>query len=452
MDRPLNPPERHWRKDIILLGNALPAAVNFAAHLMAARTFGLELFGLWAAWRSACQLIAFDPLVGPGTALTLPRLFADGQSGEAARLQVVGVRIVGGGSLALAAIAAVGLAPLFAESWHAPALALLWLGLMWSALTAFTAQGRCDGVAIARGAGADIAGGILSLVAAAAGSFMLFVFAQGARMVARGLAQYRRPGPTGGAPAPSLTKIARAGLPFAAQGFVQQVAQYGDRFFVGVLYGTAGAGVVALGTNVALPIVMLGSTSATWLLPLLVREKGSPAAERVGGTLRRLLVAIVGCCLCAPAVTLAVPSARTEIATVVAAFTMLAFMGLINPAVSPLLASGRGWWASACTAGAIGVVVLALAGDRVFDYGLSAAVMLASVGLLLPLGFAVRFGVQQGRAVLYAAMAATLAACVGVAWVSPAIVRTDAGLWLALAVGLGVLAAGAWPSLRARLT
>lgn len=440
---------RLWRKDIILIGNAAPAFVNFAAHVLAARVFGLELFGLWAAWRSAAQLLSVDLIVGPGLALVLPRRLADNLSVTGhlawARRTAMGigvtVSILGGAALTV----------VLKQPWQAPALAFVWLGLYASSVTSSIAQGRQDGVAFLRGSLADLAGGLLCVAFVLMERFDLFVFGQGLRMMARAAAQWH-PIPPGEREAVDGRQVFRTGLPFGVQGLIQTAAQYGDRLVLTATYGVSSAGLVALGANGALPVVMLGSTAATWLLPVL-RRSPADASQTTRQTLNLLFGSALLVALMVPLLGLVVPEARGFELEVSLAYAMLVALGLLNPTFIPLIAMGRGWAATAANLAAIFGVAAIFA----VCSGLGALLWMALTGATMWVGVLLAGGVLVSRAAgsasasVAAGILGTLACCGGIAVLAGVAEGRSAFVWpmAGVAIVLGLIWQG--PSLRARL-
>lgn len=378
-----------WHREVVLAAVVLPAGVSFAANALAARNFGLELFGLWIVWRSAVQLTAnVTPGFNVGVTVLLPRYQKSGDQDLLEFTQRVADRAVGAwGALGVSAVTPVAFILLDQPAEIIWAIVALWLGTLASGYTNCVARGRRDGTVILSGSLTDALGAGLCIAATFTGSLAIFIWTQAARRWGRAVVQYRIPSAveeTGesGEWMQEFRKLVKVGFPLTVRGWVQSAAQYGDRLVIGTVFGAAVVGAAGLGSMLALPSVMLASTAGAWLLPILIAGGGDEAQKAFGYEMLTIGLAILGGVLVLPLYPFVVPESAPDMALLVLAYLLICQLSLLVPVLTPMIAAGRIWRA----AGLHGGVVAALAAT-IIGAGTAGLTPFVSLSLAVVVGF-----------------------------------------------------------------
>lgn len=364
---------------------AVPSSVSIIITLTAIRFLGIEAFGVWLIGRSAVQLTAN---ITPGWSASLPVILpAAGRRTSLVMERRAGRLTFGFGGLMGAALLAIALF-LIEDLWLVAVFALYWTGLFFSAHTGLTARGRCDGWLMSRGALVDTLGAFVVLVVLLSGNLLWFVAAQGLRAWAKGVALRRGTRRDG-----KLLPIARfpmrhrrvdrhllqVGFPMVIRGWLQTATQYGDRLLLGVFFGPVVAGAGGLGSTLALPLAVVASATATWVIPLAnfgsERNKPLPSiAEEcfLVGTIGAGLAFII------PSLSFFVIEVDTHLRLVLSGFVLLFGVSISVLTGSFLISIGRLWVSNALALLVIFSMGLAMAFVHALELSPALALLLAS--------------------------------------------------------------------------
>lgn len=339
-----------WRREVLVLSAAFPAGVNLFSTIFVIRFLGLEQYGIWLIWRTACQLTSnIGPGFGVALSVLLPKHLCNDK--KITLLHCIAQKYAlfwGGVAASLAAIFiflvvdASFLVSLF--------LVLFWAGLYFSGFTGAIARGYRDGKSILLGSAADSCGSILSVAAAFYGDFSIFVAMQAFRMWAKAFVQYS---------APLirldivkncyrtlyLRRILRAGLPLVARGWVQTSLQYGDRYLIGTLFGPVVGSIAGLGAMMAMPTVIVASSSAAWLLPVLLAEPKEGGRVSVVREISLLLLFVFLFSFYIPLLPHFVPDVAGNIELVTTVYFEACLLSVVAPILSAIVACGQFWYA-----------------------------------------------------------------------------------------------------------
>ncbi|MCB9025437.1 MAG: hypothetical protein H6625_03895 [Bdellovibrionaceae bacterium] len=269
-----------WSKETLLFSTVLPAGLNFLISFFAIKYFGLEMFGLWLIWKTACQLTSN---IGPGLGVSLSILIPEYKNSNIIRMLQLHAIIQKFSILWLffaGSLAFFGFYYFIEQPLYIVVLLLFfWLGLHVDGYTGSVARGYKNSKAILFGTFAEAFGTILSLIAVYMKQFEFFIATQGLKMWLRAFFQYL--------PTSLIEKVnfveqkqiviesIQKGLPLVFRGWVQAAFQYGDKLILGLLFGPLIAGTIGLGGMLSLPVIMISSATASWLLPVLITEQES---------------------------------------------------------------------------------------------------------------------------------------------------------------------------------
>lgn len=383
---------RLWHREIVLAAVVVPAGVSFAANALAARNFGLELFGLWVVWRSAVRLTAnVTPGFNVGVTVLLPRYQKAGDPGLVEATQRVADRaVLAWGAIGVCVVTPVAFTALAQPPGIVWALVALWAGTLFAGYTECVARGRRDGAIVLTGSVADAAGAAACIFATFTGSLAFFIWMQAARRWIRGVVQYRIPSVGDGSSAGETTtqqlrELVRVGFPLTVRGWVQSAAQYGDRLVIGGVFGAAVVGAAGLGSMLALPSVMLASTAGAWLLPILIAGKRDDAEQAFAYEMSTIGFAILGGVLVLPLYPYVVPEAAPDMELLVLAYLLLCQLSVLVPILTPMIAAGHIWRAASLHGAAVAAIALTIIGAGTAGVGpslsLSAAVVVGFVAV-----------------------------------------------------------------------
>ena len=349
-----------WRRDLLLISSAIPALANSVSNILAAKYLGLAVFGTFMVWRTACMLtISINP--GFGAALTILIPGSDAVQKKFLNFSAdLSTLIWGAFWVVLGAI-------LFYYYGNLPEnvilpLALYWVGLYYAGHTTSVARGYKNGRALFYGGLADSVGSVLSIAAAFYHSLPIFLWAQALRFVFKSVAQYTLPGMDVDWKKKFVEGqkiLISTGIPMMFRGWVQTASQYGDRFLVGVVFGSLVAGVTSLGSTLALPAAMLSSTASAYILPLLIEN--SEKKDKANIMMREIntsLLTILGCGLVMPSLIWVVPDVTFKLPLASAGFWLVATYSILQLAVTDLIAHGKIWYATAWSGASIITVFL----------------------------------------------------------------------------------------------
>lgn len=387
---------RLWRIDTLLISNLVPAAITFLSQLLLAHSVGLKVFGLWLFYRSACMLAtSYWPGLYTGFVYLLPSAYAKGEYARIRSIQRVGdiTTFIG---LAIGTALTFFVARYYIESWTTVVMVTAyWVGVYIMGHSSSLAQGKSDGAAMLRGGLVESVIGLAGFYFAFKGNLDMFIGVQALRGVARSIVQYRRaPSAKDDTPVSdkqTLRELVRTSIPLSLRGCVQTTSQYGDRFIIKLLFGEIAVGLTGLGSNLAVPVVMACSASAAWLLPVLLRGESKDYSNRTLDTMKKLLGLFVICALLLPIMPLIVKSAQ-DIESIVYAFSTLALLNFITPALMPIAAQGGLWKSTIAQAVAILLVMGTLFLGNSIGLGVGHSLLLCVPVLIIVLLIVLRLG------------------------------------------------------------
>ncbi|TVP43100.1 MAG: hypothetical protein EA350_14260 [Gemmatimonadales bacterium] len=437
---------------------AVPSSISLVITLAAVRFLGIEAFGIWLIGRSIVQLTVN---VTPGWSASLPVTMPAAGRRTSLALERRAERLTFGfGSLLGAALLAVALA-LVQDSRLVYAFALYWTGLFFSAHTSLTARGRCDGWRMSRGALIDTVGAIAVLGVLSSGSLLLFIAAQGLRAWAKGLALRSRVR-LDGSLLPNRRfstrrrrvdrQLLRIGFPMVIRGWLQTATQYGDRLLLGLFFGPVVAGAGGLGSTLALPLAVVASATATWIIPLSSRTtEGGRALPSVARECLLLGAFGVGLAMIVPSLSFFVAEVETHLQLVLSGFALLFGVAMSVLAGSFLISIGRLWVSNGLALFVVLSMAATMASVHALDLSPAVALLLAStlscLGSVIVLA---RFlGVSSWA--VGAAVFVPLSGLVALPLLASFLMSSAVQLSVA-AVGLTIVAVGAWTFLSRRST
>lgn len=260
-----------WRKDVLLLVNAMPAAVNFVTSLAIAHLYDLGLAGIWFFGKSLCQV-----LVATQPGFLTSALIAD-RSELAGRFLSSALFLTLGWFVALAPGVYFWLDYTISDAGIAFLFFLYWVSLVAYTICSLLARYFLLGKALLQ---ASVLDGILSLVCLVilVFSFELFLLASAAKFLLKSIWL------VGGAARHLEFQLSRElfrdgwklladGGGLAQKAWVSTLCQYGDKVIIGGLASGAMLGAYGVGSSLAIPVTMLASAIFSWSLPYLKNQQ-----------------------------------------------------------------------------------------------------------------------------------------------------------------------------------
>lgn len=346
-----------WNQGLLLITTAGPAGVSLVSSFVALKFLGTEAFGQWLAWRGLFLLLAIPT---PGFSVAQQVLIAEAlASGDAQRADQIqrfcdfrSFAWVGVGTAAIFGV----YTALGASAGRAAAVAVLFAGLYLAAYTTSTIIGRKDSARTVRGAYADVAGGLGTIVVAIIAPLEAYVAAVGLRYLLKAGFQYGIPSRTPVAEEDLAEETRRVGVPLMLRAFVRDASQYGDKPILSALYGNLIAGVAGVGSILATFAVMFANTATSYLLPVLIGTDESEHGKLGRSALLKVVHAMVVFATFVPTAVFVNAKVAANLDIVGLTYFLIAGLSLLSPIVVPWTAKGQIWRGTIWT----GVVILAV--------------------------------------------------------------------------------------------
>lgn len=438
-----------WNQGLLLITTAGPAGVSLVSSFVALKFLGTEAFGQWLAWRGLFLLLAIPtPGFSVAQQVLIAEALASGDAQRADRIQrFCDLRSFAWVGIGAAAIFGVYTA-LGASAGRAAAVAVLFAGLYLAAYTTSTIIGRKDSARTVRGACADVAGGLGTIVVAIIAPLEAYVAAVGLRYLLKAAFQYGVPSRTPVAEEDLAEETRRVGVPLMLRAFVRDASQYGDKPIISALYGNLIAGVAGVGSILATFAVMFANTATSYLLPVLIGTDESEHGKLSRSALLKVIHAMVVFATFVPTAAFVNAKVAANLDIVGLTYLLIAGLSLLSPVVVPWTAKGQIWRGTIWTGVVILAVTATLLGFGWAGMPVQGALALSIVFVSICVGLILRSThVLDGNPVLIGLAAGAIgASSAGLALLVPVLPQPATGVAAPL---LGV-AYGAWVLLRRR--
>lgn len=337
-----------WTREVIFLTSLIPAGLGFVLNLLLVKVYGVERFGQWSVWKSASQLTA---TLSPGFASSLMYILVQNEGNpsrqEAYHHQIL--RLCFGWFLIASAMALVFVYHNLNEEMLVKfGILLFWASSHLDGIGGALARGYKNGIALLHASLIELVITLILLLLIFFLPFSWFVLLSGIKFLCRTwvqFAQNRADIKTASIQLPLFVAAKESieiGFPILVRGWVQAAFQYGDKLLIGLFFGNVAAGVVNLGSLFALPVVMLSSATAVWLLPILLQEdrKGK---ELVYAQVRNVLAISLALEVYLFVLPLFIPSSMQDMSIIVLAYSQTTLLSIFTIFFTVLASRGQLW-------------------------------------------------------------------------------------------------------------
>lgn len=259
-----------WNKKSIVLGSGISAGVNFINSIILAKFLSLEILGLWLAIRSFCQVLGIFTLGVPNY-LLLSKEQSNKINSIAFFITIPYTIVV------------VGISNLFNHySGYTLPTVVLALSLYLGGIGGLNSRANQNGRKLFFGNLIDSAMGIVLIpLLYLYPNLSLFIYLQSLRFLVAFLYQFEFASfKYESVRIEDFKKYTSLSFPIHFRSWIQTISQYGDRLVVPAIWGLATAGAFGIGSNLALPIIILISSTSVILIPKITTSNLSLSQRR----------------------------------------------------------------------------------------------------------------------------------------------------------------------------